>query len=243
MKPRNIWIALIVLSFGMLAGAPAWAQRVSLDALAQQVQSLVSRVTTLEAENKRLTNLLVHFSRNGDEIFITAANLHVVNGQNNTGARNGLGNVIIGYNESRVPFGSDDNRSGSHMLVVGSQLNYSGFGGIVAGTFNTTSGGFSTVTGGTFNLASGDFSSISGGTNNRATNLFSSVSGGQQNEASGFSSSVSGGQANIASGPDSNVSGGQRNIAGGKASAVSGGDNRKAEGQLNWAGGSFFSPQ
>jgi hypothetical protein len=43
---------------------------------------------------------------------------------------NGLGNVIIGYNEPR---GGGDNRSGSHNLVVGSRNNYASYGGFVGG--------------------------------------------------------------------------------------------------------------
>jgi hypothetical protein len=237
MKSRTIWTALFLSSFFVLAAGPAGAQRVSLEALAQQVQTLlpvaqqlqglVARVTTLEAENTRLKQLLVHFSRNGNDIFITAANLHVLNGQNSTQATNGLGNIIIGYNESRGGAGPDV-RTGSHMLVVGDQLNYSSFGGIVAGILNTASGGYSSVSGRSGNVASGDFSSIGGGTLNRATAPFSSVSGGNTGTASGIASNVSGGLGNVASAT---------------ASAVSGGSGRKAEEFASWAAGSFASPQ
>ena len=43
------------------------------------------------------------------------------------GPVNGLGNVVIGYNELR---GAGDDRSGSHNLVFGSRNNYSSYGGL-----------------------------------------------------------------------------------------------------------------
>jgi len=49
---------------------------------------------------------------------------------------NGLGNLIIGYNELR---GSGDNRIGSHNLILGSKNNFASYGGMVAGTLNDIS--------------------------------------------------------------------------------------------------------
>ena len=106
-----------------------------LDALEAENAALSSRVDELE-------DLLQHFSREGDEIYITGANLHVVNGEGKTEITNSLGNVIIGYNESRYP--DPDIRTGSHMLVVGNANNYSTFGGVVVGYNNTTDGWYST---------------------------------------------------------------------------------------------------
>ena len=106
-------------------------------------------------------DLLQHFSRDGDDIFITEANLHIVNGTGDTETTNGLGNVIVGYNESRADPSTDD-RTGSHMVVVGKENNYSSFGGVVVGLRNSTSGAYSSVTAGIANVASGSWSSISG---------------------------------------------------------------------------------
>lgn len=71
-----------------------------------RLSELEDRLSSLESENLALKervddleSLLVHFSRDGDEITITGANLNVVNGTGTTdGTPNGLGNVIIGYN-------------------------------------------------------------------------------------------------------------------------------------------------
>ncbi len=145
----------------------------------------------------QLQDLLVHFSREYDEVFIRGANLHVVNGTGSTETANALGNVIIGYNEERI---TGNDRSGSHMLVVGTELNYTQYGGVVVGDMNTTSGPFSSVSGGFANTASGTHSSVSGGVSSTASGQRSSVSGGAANTASGARSSASGGNGNTASG-------------------------------------------
>jgi hypothetical protein len=178
---------------------------------------------------------LLHISRNGDDIYITGANLHVVNGSGTThGAPNRLGNVIIGYNERR---GEGDDRSGSHMLVVGQENNYSSYGGIVVGNYNTTSGWYASVCGGRENTASGPYTAVSGGESNVASDYYASVGGGYSNEASGSWATVSGGRDNLASGYMSAVSGGHSNEASGRWASVGGGSGI-------FAGGDYeFEPQ
>ncbi len=195
-------------------------------------------------------------------VWFEAVNVQVVNGLGSTGTPdvpitpNGLGNLIVGYDEVRE-FGSTD-KSGSHNLVVGPQHNYSSYGGLIAGFRNTVSGPNSSVIGGTGGTASGDLSSVSGGrantasgpessvsggSGNNASALFSSVSGGNNNTASGTSSSISGGAQNNASALTSSVSGGVANTASGNQSSVSGGVNRSAPGQFNWAAGELTQIQ
>jgi hypothetical protein len=167
--------------------------------LQDRVESLESEVDSLKTEVNALKSLLQHFSRNGNEITIAGANLHIVNGTGSTdGTPNGLGNLIVGYNALRG--GGDDDRSGSHNIVVGDRNNFTSYGGLVAGDSNTISGKYSSVSGGRKNEASGDFSSVSGGGFNEASGEESSVSGGASNTASGDSSSVSGGLVNKAGG-------------------------------------------
>jgi hypothetical protein len=169
-----------------------------------------------------------YFSRQGDDITIDGANLHIVNGLGATNGLptdptsidpahtvvNGLGNLIVGYNELRAGLpglGSDD-RSGSHNLVVGSLQNFSSFGGLVAGELNSISG------------------------------AYASVSGGYANRASGIQASVSGGDGNIASGGAASVSGGDGNTASGNFASVSGGFGTDAPLEWGWAAGAFHSP-
>jgi len=185
--------------------------------------------------------LLPNFWRDGDDIYIEGANLHVINGSGSTdGTTNGLGNIIIGYNEERD---SGDDRTGSHMLVVGALNNYSSYGGIVVGWTNTTSGPYSSVSGGAENTASEDHASVSGGRNNTASGSFASVSGGggvpavNGNMARGYLSSVSGGSGNMASNYGASVSGGQANTASGAYAWVSGGQSNTASGYMSSVSG------
>ena len=69
-------------------------------------------------------------------VLISGANLQVVSGEGATDATvNGLGNVIVGYDEN-----TSDDKSGSHNLVVGYGHTYSSYGGFVAGQDNSITG-------------------------------------------------------------------------------------------------------
>jgi len=218
-----------------------------------QVGSHEGRIAALEAEVAALMTLLAHFSRDENEIYITGANLHVVNGEGSTQSANSLGNLIIGYNELRPnppnPGEFDppllvppiDVRTGSHMLVVGEGLNYESHGGIVAGQYNHTTGSFSTVVGGLLNTASGENASVTGGLLNTAGGTYSSVSGGKKNEASGDESSVIGGYNNEASGETASVSGGIGSTASGDRSSVGGGAQCEASGYASSVSGGVGS--
>ncbi len=207
-----------------------------------QVSALEAKVAALGGVEARLAALedkLQHVSRAGNDLTISGANLHVVNGTGATdGGPNALGNVIVGYNEARP--GGGDPRTGSHMVVVGRGNSYSAFGGIVAGENNTARGRFATVGGGNGNLASGDYSSVSGGQGNISGAYAASVSGGQSNTASGVAASVSGGQSNTATRSYASASGGRNNTASGNYASVSGGQNNTASGSFaSVSGGSY----
>jgi hypothetical protein len=77
----------------------------------------------------------ITFDAATNEVIITGANLRIVNGLGTTDTTNGLGNLIVGYNESR---GGENVRTGSHNVVVGQQHNFSRFGGIVAALATTS---------------------------------------------------------------------------------------------------------
>jgi hypothetical protein len=124
-------------------------------------------------------------------IRIEGVNVQIVNGKNRTDTTNGVGNLIVGYQEPGL---STNNRTGSHNLVVGTQQNYSSYGGFVAGWGNSISDRFASVSGGAANTASGWYASVSGGMHNAASGTTASVSGGADNTASGEEASVSGGR-------------------------------------------------
>jgi hypothetical protein len=128
----------------------------------------------------RTTEITLPFSieDSGATVRFTGVNVQIVSGSGATdGAVNGMGNLIVGYNEPR---GGGNTRTGSHNVVVGTQNNFSRFGGIVVGKFNEIGG---------------DYASVLAGNQNTASNRYSSVSGGENNVASGTASSVSGGNA------------------------------------------------
>ena len=135
------------------------------------------------------------------------------------GDTNGVGNLIVGYDEN-----NSNDKTGSHNLVVGKYHTYSSYAGLVAGYDNNVTGANASVSGETANTASGEYSSVSGGFINTASGTLSSVSGGDRNTASGQRSSASGGYGSVASGDHSSVSGGH---------------NREAPGDNNWAAGSL----
>src|SRR5262245_2726092 len=79
------------------AGIVVVAALLCLGALPSQTApapDLASRVSALES-------LLQHFSRSGNDVFITGANLHLRNGMGGTDSVNGVGNLIVGYNEEK----------------------------------------------------------------------------------------------------------------------------------------------
>ncbi len=200
-------------------------------------------------------------------IRFTGVNVQIVNGKGQTRAKDGLGNLIVGYNERGATEG--ERRTGSHNLVLGTRNSYSGHGGFVGGSFNTISGPFSTVVGGRHNTASGiytailggggstdddgniafaDFSTIAGGrrntagdpeANDPAIGLASSIAGGLDNATLGSDSSIAGGFRNVAEGATSTIAGGRDNSALGNYATVAGGDQNLAEGARSSVGGGF----
>lgn len=223
------------------------AARVGADtALQAALAGLDPEVTGLRADVDAVQDTLAPFSTvavdpmdptAGYDVYLTAANLHIENGQASTDTTNGLGNLIVGYNELGGRKAAD--RTGSHNLVVGPGHGYTSYGGLIAGYENYVSGEYSAVSGGWQNTASSLYSSVSGGWQNTASSFMSSVSGGYGNAASGGVSSVSGGAENTADGWYSSVSGGYQNIASGDVSWLSGGSENTASGLYSSVSGGY----
>jgi hypothetical protein len=228
-----------LLALGLAGGAlalspPLAAQEIGAAGLGNDLSNLRRRLAAVERRLAQHHLVVSHFtvgppagSRRGagdlpsGEVTFTG-NLHIVNGLGSTGTTNGMGNLIVGYNEiGPQPFP----RSGSHNVVVGSNHGWESFGGLVAGQGNLISGAYASVSGGSDNTASGDWSS---------------VSGGAQNTAGGTWSSVSAGSGNTAAGDYTSVSGGTNNTAGGNWSSVGGGALRSAPNLYNWAAGGLL---
>ncbi len=206
---------------------------------------------SLQAEINNLKALLAGVTRSETGIHFTGMNVHIENGLGATNGNpefpytiqpsntvvNGLGNLIIGYNEKIDPYNDDgtpvSNKTGSHNIVVGKGHNYSSFGGIVVGLDNIISSSYSSITGGRGNTASSYFTTINGGGGNVASDFYSSINGGYKNEASGIYTNILGGSFNKAQGSYSSISGGTYNITEGIGSSVSGGNLNSTTGSLS----------
>ena len=241
-------IGLLAVGLGVVViwGLPLQFAAARSHDLQSQVKELTARVQKLEAK-------LACMTTDGDEVMFEKCNVHIRSGNGKTdGTVNGLGNLIIGYNEGS---GQNIKRTGSHNLVLGPEHAYSSFSGLVIGRENTISAPYASVSGGRLNTASGFAASVSGGSVNTARADFASVSGGKSNEARGLASSVSGGISNLAQGEYASVTGGSDNAASGFAASVSGGSGNAASGnytslsggrrrsameQDNWRAGSLL---
>jgi hypothetical protein len=187
-------------------GDPALEGRVAaLEAEVAALEAEVEELRGLSGDVAELQALLAGVERNGDTLTFSGMNVQVVNGLGNTYTENGLGNIVVGYNED---FGNDEIRTGSHFVVVGRDHTYTTYGGIVVGYDNSVVAPYSSVSGGIHGIASGSHSSVSGGDGNVAADIYASVSGGRANVASGTASSVSGGRGGTASGFVSSILGG-----------------------------------
>jgi hypothetical protein len=195
------------------------------------------------------------------------ANLQIVNGLGSTETTNGLGNLIVGYNEDTT--WPCDNE-GSHNLILGKNNGYHLYGSIVNGENNTVEdhaavlgGIFSTaayygvtiaaedsvssqgaVIGGRYNSGSGLGVTIAG--SRGVSNSQGAVMGGEYNTAIGWLSVALGGGnsagpslGNQATGPFSVVVGGQQNIAGGNHGTIVSGIRNTASGNNSCVTGGF----
>lgn len=164
------------------------ALQAQLDGLSDS--GLEERVMNLESKTDCLSDNSGQF-----DVFFEGCNVHVRNTSGRTDTMDGFGNLIIGYNEDAGPpteTGQND-RTGSHNLVVGPYHTYSNYGGFIAGRDNSVTGAHATVSGGRVNTASGLNSSVTGGAGNKASGEVASITGGKHNKASGDYSLVAGG--------------------------------------------------
>ncbi len=139
---------------------------------------LEKKVTILEKRVNDLLAVLQGVTREQETIVFSGVNVQVTNGGGSTtGKPNGLGNLIIGYNEDRGKEVVTDH-SGSHNLIVGSAHSYSSYGGVAIGSYHTIAAPYASVTGGYANEAKGGYATVSGGQLNKAIGKFSTVSGG-----------------------------------------------------------------
>ncbi|MCP4130092.1 MAG: hypothetical protein GY754_03645, partial [bacterium] len=93
------------------------------------LQGDTSGLTAMQASIDALNTTFQGVSRSGDDIIFSGVNMFINSGSGSTGGTvNGLGNLVMGYNELR---GSGDDRSGSHNIIVGGNNNFSSYSGLI----------------------------------------------------------------------------------------------------------------
>lgn len=231
-------------------------QAASIDTLQSKLQAQGNEITQLNNTTSNHSEKLQFITVEGTEMYITGANVNIRDGSGSTSGTpgspyiatpNGLGNLIIGYNENfSQPVRP---RTGSHNLILGEENGYTSTSGLVVGFANSVTAPYSTITGGAFNTSSGMFSSVTGGEQNIATVEGATVGGGRNGQATGIRSSVTGGENNIATAEGATVSGGLGGKATGRWSSVTAGSENTASaesssvtgGSANTASGLFSS--
>jgi hypothetical protein len=136
-------------------------------------------------------------------IRISDVNVQVVNGLESTETINGLGNLIVGYNEFRT---LENNRTGSHSIVLGKENNYNKYASTVGGISNSVNGEYSSIITGISNVVNANGSCVIGGSENIAdlkpNNSFpvSVIIGGQWNRTTSDHCVIVGGGYNFIDG-------------------------------------------
>lgn len=233
-RPMKLWMLFMVL-------AASDASAGIVQELQAQIAALSERVDVLEADNTGLQSLLAGVSRNGDTLVFGAMNLQIVNGlgatDGDTGggpAVNGLGNLIIGYDElSPLCENICAQKSGSHNLVVGPEHIYTSYGALLAGSRNTVSAPYGSVSGGFRNSAEAPHASVSGGSHNQAEGEYSAIGGGSLGTVQGTWASIFGGEQHYVTGQWATAAGGYFNLADGDNSTALGGNQNNANGSFS----------
>lgn len=191
----------VIYGLATIATVTAFILGANKESLAQgygvTLAQLLNRVIALETKTGNMS-LITDPNTGVPTVRFDSVNVQIVNGTGKTdGPVNGTGNLILGYNEL---LGFDNDRSGSHNLVMGNLNSYASYSGIVTGQANLISGHFASVYSGFSNSALGNGSAILGGSGGTTHGLFSTISGGLNNSADGQNSSVSGGNQHTAAG-------------------------------------------
>jgi hypothetical protein len=201
--------------------------------MADQAALIASLQADLAANNAYIQDLQSYVSVDDTTdpsrpvVTVTGANLQVTNGLGSTLSTNGVGNILVGYDESMlglcyiVPASMEDiydavacdsagglwlgtvaTKTGSHNVIVGDRHAYTAYSSIVSGTANFSLAKGASIIGGAYNSGLGAYSAITGGVLNHADGRRSSVTGGATNtvESTSLNGSISGGSGGTVSG-------------------------------------------
>lgn len=141
--------------------------------LTSQLDNYASRVTAVETKTGSFSLATLDGQ---PAVVFSGVNLYLRNGVGES-TTNGTGNLVIGYNAIRST--TTNVRTGSHNLIVGDYNNYSSYGTVVFGNFNSASAPYATVTGGSYGVVSAPNATISGGYANTVSGNGATASGGK----------------------------------------------------------------
>src|SRR4051794_16025477 len=178
--------------------------------------------TDLDAAKARiatLENVLAGVTRgsvNGrTTLTFSGENVRIVNGTGAKDTLNGLGNLIVGYNDTPRA------QTGSHNIVLGFDQSFAAWGSVIGGAHNTSGSSLQALFGST-NKATDTYGSVLGGYGNVATSRLSSIAGGCEN-TTGTGSHTTDSFCATTLGQMQSVTGGRQNRASGSSAAVIGG--------------------
>ena len=114
------------------------------DDLSGELQSLRSDLGTLQDQTHGVEDLLAYVEVDpvAHDIVVSGANLRLDNGSGDTDTANGLGNLVIGYDEDDD---ASEPREGSHNLVIGKENGYEGVASIVHGSWSVSDEDYAAV--------------------------------------------------------------------------------------------------
>jgi hypothetical protein len=150
------------LACSIYAQTPAQLSAVNA-AQQKQINTLIAQVAALQRSPVQQLAPYVAVDYNtengvvGPNITFHGVNVHIVNGAGQTTNINGLGNLIIGYDESPGQLVAGD-RGGSHNLVLGQQNKFQAWAssGIINGLGNTINGQNTVILSGDRNTVTGN---------------------------------------------------------------------------------------
>ena len=152
-----------------------------VEALNTTVNNFSTTLTDIDVRITVLEDNVGGITKVGNDLIIEGCNLLVRDGSGDDERVSGVGNIIVGRDETGRFLGfyeRDPIRSGANNIIVGGSNEYSGDGGICVGALNKLEGNASAVFS-CENTVRGEFSTVTGGTNGIARGKFSCVSGGR----------------------------------------------------------------
>ncbi|MBI4603279.1 MAG: hypothetical protein HY721_15100 [Planctomycetes bacterium] len=171
-----------------------------------ELNELKQRVAELEALTRDMSIVEGDARVPGRTVLFTGVNVQIVTGLGRTETTNGVGNLIVGYQEFRgqaegPPTEEGVNtRTGSHNIVVGARHNYSSSSGLLVGAESSLIGPGCAILGGHGSRVLGSHSVIVGGAGSCTHGSGSVIVAGENNTTNGGASAIIGGVGNRTTG-------------------------------------------